>query len=146
MNDNNIDKFRAEIRKRLRDCQNSIGDEIVVNHSKFNEDLEFQLQQMGNELNPDVRDLLIQTGNYGYVQGVQLGLTLGGQRVKEIEVKVEELRTKIQNASSGATPQLTNDHLEDISISLSKVEAAIKAVGGTILIGILLAVLLFFTR
>ena len=91
MNDK-IDSFRENIRKKLRKTKNGISDKIVVNHSKFNEDLEFYIEE--TDLDQHVNDLIIQIGNYGYVRGIEVGLRASDSKIKE----VEEMAIKVRNS------------------------------------------------
>ena len=92
MNDNNIDRFRQEIREKLRECQNALGEEMVANHSKFNEDLEFRLEQLKTDVPPHIYDIIVQTTNYGFMRGTALGLQVGNAKVQDITAKVKEMR------------------------------------------------------
>ena len=135
MNDNNIDKFREEIRKRLRETKNETSDAIIANHSKFNEELEFHLENMEGDLPPNVYDLLIQSANFAYMKGVHAGLASGNERTNRLSKVVSGLKNQVD--SNRHNP--TNTDLQDIN-------KTIHGLAGIILIGIVTVVVILLLR
>jgi hypothetical protein len=92
-----IDKFRQEIRDLLRDAEGNMGPDIATHYAKFNEDLEYKLEQTGvqSAINDRLYDLLIKTGNHGYMAGVQFGLRTGSEKVTSMNVNIEKMKKQV---------------------------------------------------
>ena len=110
----NIDQFRQEIRRKLRETKNDISDSIVANHSKFNEELEFHLQNVQEDISERVYDLIIQSSNYAYVKGIQAGLTSGNEKVQQLTNIVEVL----QKGKKSPSVESPNSDLQEINKTL----------------------------
>lgn len=139
MNDNNIDQFRAEIRRRLRESKNEFGDEIIIHYSKFNEDLEHQLEELASngDLNPKIYDLCIQIGSLGYMQGAKHCLIMSANRINKIQKDFEEIRNKNVDATDNNADDTNKvaEALYTINHDLSNVPKILSVIG-LFLIGI----------
>jgi|AntRauTorcE11897_2_1112592.scaffolds.fasta_scaffold44052_2 Mg2+ and Co2+ transporter CorA len=135
MNDNNIDRFREEIRKRLRETKNETSDSVIANHSKFNEELEFHLENMEGELSPEIYDLLLQTANYAYMKGIHAGLASGNEKVQHLTHLTASIKSNF-DAQKRTTP--TND--------LQEINKTIQGLTGIIFIGMVILGIILFLR
>ena len=104
----NIDKFRQEIRNRLREAKSETSDSVIANHSKFNEELEFHLESMKDELPPSIYDLLMQSGNLAYMKGVHAGLATGNEKASNLARVVSGLQSRVNSEN----PESNNDLVE----------------------------------
>ena len=136
MNDNNIDQFREEIRKRLRETKNETSDSVIANHSKFNEELEFHLENIKEDIPSSIYDLLLQTGNLAYMKGIHAGLAAGNEKAANLARIVAGLKNRVDVKYSEST---TSEDLKEINKSIT-------ALVGVILFGFLALILVLIAR
>lgn len=138
MNDNNIDQFREEIRKRLRQTRNETSDTVVVNLSKFNEELELHLTSIREDVPESIYDIIIQTSNNAYLRGVQAGLMNNGAKVKKLATTVKDMERKSQSSTIS---------IPDNTPVLQEINKTLQGLGGLFVIGIgllLVALIILF--
>lgn len=136
MNDNNIDQFREEIRKRLRETKNETSDSVIANHSKFNEELEFHLESIKEDIPPSIYDLLLQTGNLAYMKGIHVGLAAGNEKANDLARIVAGLKSRVDIKHPEST---TSEELKEINKSIT-------GLVGVVLFGFVTLILVLMTR